>query len=174
MALMTSEEAAVQIGRAKNAVLDFFEKKLSVPKIYLDAEWAGQRVDLLIIDRDGAGEVTVLRLYLRSSFLDKAKEGEHLDTLVEELKAIPAQFKYVVAVEDISVIASSDLILSPHFPAFSFSPDGLGRVGLIRAYLANDEFRVEIGVRAERFKAYIAKLADEYMQQHLPDWEMRP
>ena len=46
-----------QLGRAKNAVLGFLEKNLYVPKIFLDATWDGHKVDLLGIDRDGAGDV---------------------------------------------------------------------------------------------------------------------
>jgi hypothetical protein len=46
-----------QLGRTKNAILAFLERRISIPKIYIDAIWDGHQVDVLAIDRDGVGDV---------------------------------------------------------------------------------------------------------------------
>jgi len=53
---MTTNEQR-QLGRAKNTILAFFERRLSVPKIYIDADWNNHPIDVLAIDRDGVGDV---------------------------------------------------------------------------------------------------------------------
>jgi len=59
---MTASEG-IQMGRAKNAVLEFLENRLIVPKIYLDADWGGQNVEVLAIERDGVGDVHAVLLF---------------------------------------------------------------------------------------------------------------
>jgi hypothetical protein len=177
MADMTATDAR-QMGRAKNAVLSFLEKKLSVPKIYIDADWDGARVDVLAIDRDGVGDVNVVLLYMRPSggllAENHAEELGRIDTLIDRLKSIPAQYKYIAAIDFPLEGVIPPFGLSHELNEKSFAQDGLGRVGFLIVTPSSGELRVEVAFRAERFRAFIAKLADEYIQRHPADWEMRP
>ena len=62
-----------QLGRAKNAVLSFLERGLSVPKIYIDTTWAGRHVDVLAIGRDGVGDVHAVLLFPNTYTVGKPK-----------------------------------------------------------------------------------------------------
>jgi hypothetical protein len=55
-------------GRGKNAVAQLFSKKLIVPKIYFDARWPNRmtHVDVLAVDRSGAGDVHVVEIVTTS------------------------------------------------------------------------------------------------------------
>jgi hypothetical protein len=58
----------------------------------------------------------------------------------------------------------------------SFSPDGVGKIGFLAIPFRQgqeQESEARIVFKAERFRAKIAKLADEYVQQHEADWEIR-
>ena len=57
-----------QLGRAKNAALSFLEQRLSVPKIYIDAEWAGAHVDVLAVPIVMAREMCMLSYSFPSTF----------------------------------------------------------------------------------------------------------
>ena len=169
---------ARQMGRAKNAILSFLERGLSVPKIYIDTSWAGHHVDVLAISRDGVGDVHAVLLFANTCTHGSPNVVEELtrsiEPLIEEFKNIPAQYKYIGAVDS---TANGDAVVPglPHpIAEMSFASDGVGRIG----FLAID-FPPETGPRVmtmfkpERFRAKVAKLADEYIQQHEPDWEIR-
>jgi len=175
---MTSDETR-QLGRAKNAVLAYFENRLSIPKIYIDAEWDGHRVDVLAINRDGVGDVHCVLLFA----LDTAggvgefasKLSGFMNPMLDRLEKINAQYKYVGAVL-LGENETSGLPGIPHeISERSFSPDGLGRVGFLSIHspFADGNPQVEVLFKPERFRAKIAKLADEYVQQHEADWEIR-
>ena len=51
-------------GRAKNAVQDYLVHKLLYPKVYLDTDLDGWKLDVLAIDRVGVGDVHGVRLVL--------------------------------------------------------------------------------------------------------------
>jgi hypothetical protein len=179
------------MGRAKNAVLEFLENRLIVPKIYLDADWGGQKVDVLAIERDGVGDVHAVLIFQcrydeGNLKLDTAHYAQAIDHLLNQLSLIQANYKYI------GVIGSFYLYpaLEPHmtlkqktrylFPedseilTKSFSPDGLGRVGFLAIeHSDKDEPEVRLDLKPERFRAKIAKLANEYVQQHEADWEIR-
>jgi hypothetical protein len=174
---MTTNEQR-QLGRAKNALLAFFERRISVPKIYIDADWDGQHIDVLAIDRDGVGDVhTVLlvpRKYLLNDALDKASEWITEKELLEKLTNIPAQFKYIGVVDTNSSQHNAQFEISPAVGEKSFAQDGIGRVGFLKIDVpADGEPQVRVEIKPERFRAKIAKLADEYIQQHEADWEIR-
>ena len=166
----------VNLGRAKNALLPFFEHRLYIPKMYIDATWNGEHVDLLVIDRDGSGEVHVVLMFPRKYFLDgrldiQAQE-QTVDTLKTKLFSIPANYKYIAGVD----------VESDHFIAmfllngldYLFSPDGMGRISLLHIDASSeDDPKVDVRLRPERFRAKIAQLADTYVQQHSADWEIR-
>lgn len=168
---------ALQIGRAKNAVLSFLEQRLSIPKIYIDAEWDGHRIDVLAINRDGAGDVHSVILFPSNTpdhpedlvdFLTGA-----INPLLDQFEKIPAQYKYICAV-DVSEKGADALPGVPH-PIIdkSFSPDGLGKVGFLAVQFIGKEPEVRVIVKPERFRARIAELAEKYIQQHDADWEIR-
>jgi hypothetical protein len=167
-----------QLGRAKNAVMSFLELRLSIPKIYIDAEWDGHRVDVLAINRDGIGDVSVVLLfaqrYLEGRFLDDSHEWEMEKQLLDRLKSIPAQFKYIGVVDIESDRRMSRFQLSPSVLEKLFSPDGLGKVGFLKINVPLDgEPETKMEIKPERFRAKIAKLAGDYVQQHEADWEVR-
>ncbi len=165
-----------QLGRAKNAALSFMERRIAVPKIYLDTVWDGQPIDLLAIDRDGVGDVHVVllfaRRYLPDGRLALDLQEKAIADLTARLSTIPANYKYIcgVDVEHLPVLA----LFRPNTPKNLMSPDGIGRIGLVHINATvEDEPEVQLILKPERFRAKIAKLADEYVQQHEADWEIR-
>jgi hypothetical protein len=166
-----------QLGRAKNGVLSFFERKLSVPRIYFDAVWSNQKVDVLAIDRDGVGDVHAALLFVDEYFPNGSPK---MDSRIKSIEAlygrfanIPAQFKYLVAVEVGSGV-HKPLSLSPALSDQAFSPDGIGRIGLASVeFLREDEPQTKLLVKPERFRAKVAQLADEFVEKYAADWEIR-
>ena len=166
-----------QLGRAKNAVLSFLEQRLSIPKIYIDADWDGQHVDVLAINRDGVGDVHAALIFANKrppapeTIVDLTKA---IEPLIGRFREIAAQYKYIVAV---NVSPSGEDALPgvpPPLVDKSFSPDGIGKIGFLAVqFLTGGEPEVRVVFRPERFRAKIAKLADEYIHQHEADWEIR-
>lgn len=186
---MTTNEQR-QLGRAKNTILAFFERRLSVPKIYIDADWNNHPIDVLAIDRDGVGDVhAVLILPINPNSDAQGNRiirtdiwvrdfGHELDgkfkRLFAQFQEIPAQYKYI-ATADVSGCGGDPLIGVPH-PNFdgAYAPDGIGRIGFLSIeFLPDLDAEVKVVFKPERFRAKIAKLADNYIQQHEPDWQVR-
>lgn len=166
-----------RLGRAKNAVLSFFEQRLSVPKIYIDAIWDGHQVDVLAINRDGVGDVHAVLLFARKYFsdglLDIVHEGRSIEDKIDQFAAISANYKYI-AVVDLDPYHRGPFGVSEVLLEKSFSQDGIGRIGFIAIKAQVDEEpKVNVEIKPERFRAKIAKLADDYIQQHEADWEIR-
>jgi hypothetical protein len=169
-----------QLGRAKNAVLEFLENRITVPKIYLDAIWDGQPVDVLAIDREGAGDVHAVLMYISRYFPDTmgpniVDEQRRTVERIESLKSLAAQYKYIAAIEiDGDTRGSRQHAISEPLLARSFATDGVGRIGFLQVHLpSRGEPRVTVDIKPERFRAKIAKLANEYIEHHSPDWELR-
>ncbi len=167
-----------QLGRAKNAVLSFLEQRLSIPKIYIDANWAGHQIDVLAINRDGVGDVHAVLLFASNtsgqpdSVVDDLTKA--INPLIDKFREIPAQYKYIGAV-DVSAKGGDALPSVPH-PIIdkSFSPDGVGKVGFLAIqFPPGEEPQARVVFKPERFRAKIAKLADEYIHKHEADWEIR-
>jgi len=185
---MTTNEQR-QLGRAKNAILAFFERRLSVPKIYIDANWDSHPIDVLAIDRDGVGDVhavLIMPINLNSDpQANRLRTDEYVRDLVRELdgefkqrfaqfQEIPAQYKYI-ATADVSGCGGDPLMGVPH-PNFdgAYAQDGIGRIGFLSIeFLPDLDAEVKVVFKPERFRAKIAKLADNYIQQHEPDWQVR-
>ncbi len=168
----------LRVGRAKNAILTFLEKTLYVPKIYINADWNGQHVDVLAIDRDGAGDVHGVLLFPRFDKVEPIELARHLEhaisPLAKRLEEIPAQYKYIAAVDMSPMGAIALPGLPPETIEQSYSPDGLGRLGFLSVdFVHGTEPRVVSVLKPERFRAKIAKLADAYVQEHAADWEIR-
>lgn len=163
-----------QIGRAKNAVLALLASRLAVPRIYLDATWNDMPVDILAIDRDGVGDVHVVVVFARASNFDIVYEARRSIELIERLNRVPAQFKYVAAVDPTDFCILPPFQLSAEVKENSFAPDGLGRIGFLSVIAPEEsEAKAELILKPERFRATIASLADEYVQHHAADWEIR-
>jgi len=174
---MTQTEERL-LGRGKNAVLTYWENKLYIPKIYLNAEWNGQPLDVLAIDRDGSGDLHGALL-----FAARSKPGEEsfledlvadISALMDRFTAIPVQYKYVVVVAEVregeGIVAGFPTALLEK----SFSPDGIGRIGFLSVdFIEAKEPQTRVLLKPERFRAKVAKLADEYVEKHTADWEIR-
>jgi len=169
------------MGRAKNAMLEFLENRLIVPKIYLDADWGGQNVDVLAIERDGVGDVHAVLLFGCDTAGDPEEFGSYwiaaMNPLIDRFQEVNAQYKYIATV---LIGGGENEVLPlqgiPHeISDRSFSPDGLGRIGFLSVHslVKNGEPQVRVVFKPERFRAKIAKLADEFVQQHEADWEIR-
>lgn len=177
---MTTTEEKQQLGRAKNATLTFLEQRLSVPKIYIDADWDGSHVDVLAIDRDGVGDVHVALLCIRKRFEDQSlnivDQARNIDELIDRFAGIPAQYKYVAIVDVLRGASaySEPFGLSSLLLEKSLAPDGIGRIGFLKIEVPFvGDPKVNMEIKPERFRATIAKLADEYVTQHSADWEIR-
>ena len=160
-----------ELGRAKNAILELFEKRLYVPKIYLDAHWADQKADVLAIDRDGIGDVHLVLLAQVSQYADNpAALPSLVEPVLVRLESLPAQYKYVGLVSRRAPIAG----LSDEVVERSLAADGLGLVGFISVEIGyGEQPQTSLLLKPERFRARVADMADAYVQQHVPDWELR-
>jgi hypothetical protein len=169
---------ARQLGRAKNAILSFLGNRLAVPRIYIDAYWADQRIDVMAIDRDGVGDVHAVLLLLSTlpTSQDAVPEylAQGLSPLVNRLSSIPAQYKYIGAVQIDNDSRSPLPGIPPRVLDAAFASDGLGRIGFLSVmFPEHQEPRTDVVIKPERFRAKVAQMADEYVKQHQADWEIR-
>jgi hypothetical protein len=175
---MTTNEQR-QLGRAKNAILAFLERRISVPKIYIDAVWDGHSIDVLAIDRDGVGDVHAVLLFDRryhaDGTLDHIPEDDECLRLIKEFEQIEAQYKYIGAVGKGNGLGlNAKWKLLDRLLEASYAPDGIGRIGFLQIVIhGEEEPQVIVEIKPERFRAKISKLADDYIQQHEPDWQVR-
>ena len=189
----------ILIGRAKNALMSFFEQRLSVPKIYLDVDWEGEKVDLLAIDRAGVGDVTVafvvggipslLRLsegagWIEQQALEKVQSLDPSGILasgrIPEFHSLPAHFKYLVAISDDANAWEASEMRRNLVEALSRSPqlfaqDGVGRIGYILIDFKAERPSISVPIPAERFRSNrnIYDLADAFAASHKADFEIR-
>ncbi|MHB1936470.1 MAG: hypothetical protein ACYCOR_07775 [Acidobacteriaceae bacterium] len=162
------KDERIMIGRAKNALLSFFEQRLSVPKIFLDADWEGEKVDVLAIDRAGVGDVSVALVHETSP----STEAE----LIQKLHSLPAHFKYFVTISQVSNdLATGVWDTLSRFPPL-FAEDGIGRIGYILVDFKNERPSIIVPISAERFRSNqeIYDLADTFASSHTADFEVRP
>ncbi|MGA2391231.1 MAG: hypothetical protein ABSF97_19890 [Candidatus Sulfotelmatobacter sp.] len=152
---------AQQHSRVKNAVAHFLFGALIVPKIFFDAEWPSRKsgVDILAVDRAGAGEIHIVEVKLGSS---------DLPNCVRSIARIPAHFKYLALFGNGSYHPSDRSL---------YAPDGMGRVGVIQVRENRaDELRAEFVVRPERFRldSSYFKQIDKFTSARPADMEIRP
>lgn len=169
------------IGRAKNALLSFFEQRLSVPKIYLDADWQGEKVDALAIDRAGVGDVSIA-LVLEPKGASPYSEvlEPYRSDMRQKLLSLPAHFKYLVTItQDSSALEKTKLgqglIESLSKIPSMFAEDGVGRIGVILVDFRSERPSITVPVSAERFRSNrnIYDLADAFAASHRADFEVR-
>ena len=168
-----------QLGRAMNAVQEFLVHKLLFPKVYLDADWSGNKVDVLAIDRAGVGDVHAVRLV-------PVEPGGQPDwqvvvTLaailvndqIELFGSLLAQFKY-------AALIGFSPGMERFYPSAELSRrmlarDGVGRIGILHVDLTEDDPTVRVILKAERFRSSkeIVDLTDRYVAEHTANWEYR-
>jgi hypothetical protein len=150
-----------QHSRVKNAVARFLFGALIVPKIFFDAHWPSRKsgVDVLAVDRAGAGEIHIVEVKIGSGDLTDA---------VRRLAEIPAHFKYLALFNNGNYRPSEGSL---------YAPDGMGRVGVIQVRENRaDELRAEFVVRPERFRldSSYFKHIDKFTAARPADMEIRP
>ncbi len=153
-----------QEARAKNAVADFLVRQLIVPKVFFDAPWPNRntRIDVLAVDRSGAGEIHVVEVKVGTGGL------KEVGAVIEDLGRVPAHFKYL-AVFDNKSYRINDRIL--------YAPDGLGRIGVIQVTEDSaGNLSAELFIRPERFglDSSVFKQIDRFTAGRYPNIEIRP
>lgn len=154
-AKLSSEQ---QHNRAVNASVQLMQQRLIVPKIFVNAQWPNRnsRVDLLAVDRAGAGEIHVVQVFENIS-----NDG------LSKLFDVPAHYKYV------GRMWKGNYRLKPES---LYAKDGFGRVGVITFQESQgQDFRAILELRPERFNlssSYFANI-DRFTAKHRPDWEIR-
>ena len=152
-----------QASRAKNAVAEFLFRQLIVPKVYVDARWPNphSRVDVLAVDRSGAGDVHVVEVKIGTEVL-AVSAG-----MVASLLQIPAHFRYLALFENNNSLPDETCL---------YAPDGLGRVGVIQVKEdQGGDLSSELRVRPERFRFDASfKQVDKFTAAHPAYIEIRP
>jgi hypothetical protein len=146
--------------RAKDAVSRLLIRQLILPKIYLEAPWptAANRVDLLAIDRAGAGDVHVVEI---------KHQAHHAAQAVAQLKTCPAQFRWLAVFAD-SLNPATQAELQRELDAQPVT----GRIGLIQVIrMAGDELGANVLVRAERSPGTLKKEVAAFAAANTPDIE---
>jgi hypothetical protein len=150
-----------QHSRVENAVAHFLSGVLIVPKIFFEARWPSRqnRVDVLAVDRAGAGEVHIVEV--------KVGNGDITEALRAMLE-IPAHFKYLALFQNGRKV--------PHEKGL-YAGNGMGRVGIIRVREdQTSNLQVEFLIRPERFRldsSYFRQI-DKFTAAHAADIEIRP
>lgn len=171
---MISVQMAHGLGRAKNAVQDYLTHKLLFPKIYLDAQFNGKKIDVLAIDREGTGDVHAVSIVYQGTDVESA-----LDVVAANIGIPPAvvvpHFIYAAVVNNGP--GASRYVPSEQIIQRSFAEDGVGRMGILYVDLCDDDRRSQVRVvlKAERFRSskQIVELADRYVAEHPANWEVR-
>jgi hypothetical protein len=149
--------------RAKNAVADFLFRQLIVPKVFVDARWPNEhsRIDVLAVDRSGAGEVHVVEVKVGAQAIAVASGG------VASLLQIPAHFKYLAVFENNNYLPDESSL---------YALDGMGRIGVIQVKEDDaGDLAAELRVRPERFRFEASfKLVDKFTASHPAYIEIRP
>ena len=162
------------LGRAKNAVQDYLTHKLLFPKVYLDAEFNGVKVDVLAIDREGTGDVHAVSIVYQGTDVERALEQVADNVGIPPAKIVP-HFIYAAVINngpDASKYVPSEQIIQK-----SFAEDGVGRMGILYVDLTEDDPKLQVRVmlKAERFRSSkeIVELADRYVAENHANSEVR-
>jgi hypothetical protein len=177
--VITNLSERQQLGRAQNAVSVYLTRKLVVPKIYLDAHWNQEPIDLLAIDRAGVGDVHAVRMITRELNSEIGKGGESVRTIartgeyVQQMHSFPCQYRYVAVVSNLSYGLTHKFSVA--FKKETFAEDGVGRIGILFVDVAGDDPKVDEIIKPERFRSskQILDLTDEYVATHTANMEYR-
>ena len=176
---MTSLTESQNFGRAKNAIGNFFDRKLAVPKVFFNAKWDGNIEDVLAIDRAGVGDVHLATLtpdFFRTSpdAFDFAFSHD-LEALVSQLLSRRSQYRHIAIRTPSFSAADRNQMVRGWEVMDTFSGDGIGRIGLLALDISAGEPEVHQIVKAERFRSTkeILALTDAFVQTHTADMEYR-
>jgi len=150
-------------GRAVNAVADYLRSQLRVPNVYIDPSGAGLgRVDVLAADAAGSGDIHAVEVKV----LTRPTLTKEMRLWVETAKGLPAHFKYLAIPKNITNIGA-DLGL--------FSPDGIGRVGILLITESRDQLKVELAINPERFRLDASESVqiERFLNRAQPDMYVR-
>lgn len=157
-------------GRAINSIAEFLRSSLSVPNIYIEPRIQGH-LDLLAVDRGGGGDlhgVEIIGLELRLPAPSSSPELiAILSSQVDRMKLNPTHYRY---------LAMPKILLRLLPKLQLFSPDGIGRTGILLVSQQNDDLPfVEIAIKPERYRvsASAMKQIDRFLSRNRPDIEVR-
>jgi hypothetical protein len=175
-AISTTSSEAITIsdkqrkGRAVNAVADLLQRRLLVPKVYLEPK-SFVAADVLAVDRAGSGDVhgvhIQLALALRGLLTSKLCEERLRQVSLPYIMDSDFHFKYI-AVEPAFV----DFLSKQNL----FAKDGIGRIGIIEIIESPNALpEARIAVPAERFRVAPDKIAkfDNFQKKTPADMEIR-
>lgn len=180
---MTLLQTQQDLGRAKNALQNYLIKKLLVPKVYLDADWDGQPVAVLAVDRAGSGDVHAVQLFpldpgigIRAAFVlfanPSLQPADGSVSPVEGLKSLRCHYRYIAVIGD----GPTGHKFNPADYGLRqwLANDGVGRIGILYVDLSDDEPSVFVVLKAERFRSSkeIVELADEFVAKNTPNWQI--
>ena len=177
---MIQTQIQQDLGRAKNALQDYLIHKLLIPKVYLDADWNGQLVDVLAIDRAGSGDVHAVRMvyrgpgrYIEDGVMVEVARKVH-DSMME-FRTQLSHFRYIAVVNDEP--DTRKFTPGDQIEQESLAEDGVGRIGILYVDLTEDDpkYQVRVLLKAERFRSSkeIVELADRFVAEHHANWEVR-
>ncbi|MGA3263590.1 MAG: hypothetical protein ABSC47_06060 [Terracidiphilus sp.] len=161
------------LGRAKNALQNYLIRKLLIPKVYLDAEFNGVQIDVLAIDRAGVGDVHAVLMVLDDH------NGEEIIwkvlDYVRRFRSFPSHYRYVAAVCGPPNPRKAHECCEESAIRESLAEDGVGRVGILYVDMTEDDPKVQVLLKAERFRSsqQIIELADRFVAEHTANWEVR-
>jgi hypothetical protein len=164
-----------------NAVQEFLVHKLLYPKVYLDADWNGNKVDVLAIDRSGVGDVHAVHIVPVEPDREPDCDGQFMvikatiliNDEIEPLCLLLSHFRYIALI-------SFSPGLERFYPSAELSrrllaKDGVGRIGILHVDLSEDDPSVRVILKAERFRSSkeIVEMADRFVTEHTANWEFR-
>jgi hypothetical protein len=168
---MIQTEMQQDLGRARNVLQNYLIRKLLIPKVYLDADWNGKKVDVLAIDRAGVGDVHAVYIVYQGSDVENA-----LETVIANIGThwMP-HFLYAAVAYD--GMGTHKFVPPEQIVKKSFAGDGVGRVGILYVDLTEDDpkFQVRVILKAERFRnsRELVEMADQFVSSHTANWEVR-
>ena len=156
--------------RAKDPISKLLIDYLDVPMIFFDAAWPanGKSVDILAIDRAGAGDVHVIQVV--KNLQDGIKR-------LPRLLKVPGQFRWIAypfETEDPEAdLAEYDRLDN----APLFASNDMGRVGVIQVRPSENQhgefLHGLIAVRAERFRGSYHEQVRRFLEKNRPDIEFK-
>lgn len=174
-----------QKGRAVNAVAELLRKKLSVPNIYLEPRSPHISADVLAVDRAGSGDLHAVEIKIEIEFVRSPspsvdapgagwirhlRKGK-LKEIQTHIMSLPTHYRYLAIPQGIRDMLVGEL------DTFLYSPDGIGRIGIIAITDRGEEPPVvEISIAPERFRVEPAKLRNiekKLLEKVRPDIEVR-
>ena len=172
-----------RMGRSVNAVAEMLRKRLSVPNIYIEPGSSYINADVLAVDRAGAGDLHAvqIRLGLGDDFTKPAAPHQMMNAWMRSIRetmnnrrnslmSLPAHYRYLAIPYDRFSLFVAE---SPSL----YSPDGIGRLGVIAVTEHGEELPVaEVAIAPERFRVDPAKLRNiekKLLEKVRPDIEVR-